>query len=107
MGETEMNEQAHQAFVQELMSIGILAYREQETLWDIAQRCSAKLGIPMAGVGAGVGAAVGGTVSIGTLTIPAALAGALIGLAAGTTKCVAINLYMRDELRKLATQASK
>jgi len=93
-------------FLTELRSMGIVSYREQETLFDIAKRCAATVGVPAAGGGAVAAAAIGGPISVGTLTIPAALAGALAGLFGGTFSCVMLNESMKQELRDLALRES-
>lgn len=81
-------------FKRELLKIGIVSYKEQETLYQIAKRCT-KMGIPMAGAGAIVGSSLPG---LGTA------AGALAGMLAGTLSCTMLNASMRAELRKLANE---
>ena len=89
-----MDQKNRHAFIEELSKIGILRFDEQENLWQLAKRCASTVGIPAAGVG--------GSVTLGTLAIPAAVAGTLAGLAGGTMSCMMINVGMRDELRKLS-----
>ena len=89
-------------FARSLLSIGIVSYREHETLFDIAKRCAGTMGLPAAGGGAVLGAGIGGTVSLGALTIPASVAGALAGLVSGTLSCVMLNESMKERLRELA-----
>jgi hypothetical protein len=89
-------------FVRSLMGIGIVSSREQENLFDIARRCASTLGVPGAGAGLVSGASIGGTVSLGALTLPAAVAGALAGLVSGTLACVMLNEGMKEQLRELA-----
>jgi hypothetical protein len=91
-------------FVTQLMQIGILSFREQERLWDIAQRCAGTAGVPMAGAGAVVGAKAGSVTVPLVGAIPGAVAGALAGLAAGTVSCVMLNTGLRQQLRELARQ---
>jgi hypothetical protein len=83
-----------QDFRRELLKLGIIAYKEQETLWGIAKRCARTTGVPLAAGGAAASAALG----------PGAAAGFLAGLAAGTVSCTAANLAYRSELRKLLDQ---
>ncbi len=97
-----MDQKNRHAFIEELSKIGILRFDEQENLWQLAKRCASTVGIPAAGAGLVMGAGVGGSVTLGTLAIPAAVAGTLAGLAGGTMSCMMINVGMRDELRKLS-----
>ena len=87
-------------FVTQLMSIGILAYREQDALWRIARHCASTAGSPTAGTGLGTGAR---TVSVpGVGTIPGAVVGVLVGVAGGTVSCVRLNAALREQLKRLA-----
>jgi hypothetical protein len=90
-----------QQFRQDLVKIGIISYRDQETLWSIAKRCARTSGVPM-GAGLAVATASAGAVTIpGIGAVPGAVAGFLAGLASGTMMCTAANVAYRDELRKL------
>ena len=92
-------------FVGQLMSIGIVSYREQETVWKIAQRCARATGISVAGAGAIAGVGVGAVTIPGIGAIPGALAGFLAGLVGGTAMCTIANATLRDQLRELARDA--
>jgi mannitol-specific phosphotransferase system IIBC component len=94
------------AFTRELLAIGILSYREQETLWNIAQRCARTTGLPLAGMGFVAGASVGSVAVPGVGTVPGAVATALAGLFTGTLVCVGLNLSLRDQLRDFARTAT-
>jgi hypothetical protein len=95
-----------EGFVKDMMSIGVLSYKEGEKLSQIAQRCAASAGISMGAVGALLGAK-GGTVMVpGYGTVSGALVGALAGMVGGTVSCIALNRGARSELQKLASQAS-
>ncbi len=91
-----------QKFVKELMSIGIISYREQETLWELGKRCAVTTGLPLAGAGALAGMNMGTVTVPGVGTITGSIAGALAGLVAGTLMCYSLNNSMKIELRKLA-----
>ncbi len=91
-----------QKFVGEMLKLGILSHKEQETLWQVAKRCAGTAGISMGGVGAVAGLKAGTVTVPGVGTISGALAGFLAGLAAGTTSCVMLNHTFKDELKKLA-----
>jgi hypothetical protein len=92
----------NQNFTKELMAIGILSYREQERLWQIAKRCASTTGVPMAGAGALMGMQIGTVTVPGIGTVAGPVAGALAGLFAGTFSCTLLNYSMRRELKKLA-----
>lgn len=88
-------------FRRELLSLGIVSYSEQDTLWSIAGKCAKTVGLPM-GAGVGLVGMQAGTVTIpGVGAVPGAVAGFLAGLAAGTAMCTAANLKHRNALRKL------
>lgn len=90
------------SFVVELLKIGIVSYKEQETLFQIAKRCAKTTGVPMAGAGALMGIKAGSVVVPGVGTLAGPVAGALAGLFAGTFSCTMLNVSVRDELKKLA-----
>ncbi len=88
-------------FTKEMISIGILSHKEHETLYDIAKRCARDVGMPLAG-----GALILGAKS-GVMTVPgvgpiAVGKVALAGLITGTLTCTALNVALRQEIRKLA-----
>lgn len=89
-------------FALELNKIGIVAYNEQENLWQIAKRCAASSGISMAGFGAVIGFKTGSVVVPGIGTIAGPIVGALTGLVSGTFSCTLLNVAMKDELKKIA-----
>jgi len=92
-----------QRFAKELISIGILSFKEQEKLWQIAKRCASSTGIPAAGAGALWGLKMGTPIpGVGTVTGP--VAGALAGLVYGTVSCTMLNVTMKQELKKLANE---
>ena len=91
-----------QNFVQSLMTIGILSYKEQETLWQIAKRCAATTGLPMAGAGFLLGMNAGTVFLPGIGSISGSVAGALAGLFSGTFSCTMLNRSMQQELKNLA-----
>lgn len=81
-------------FRRELLKIGIVSFREQETLFQIAKRCT-KMGIPTAGAGMVIGSA---------FPVVGTAVGTLVGMLAGTISCTMLNASMRSELRKLANE---
>jgi hypothetical protein len=91
-----------QKFIAEMMQLGILSFTEQETLWDIAQRCAMTAGVPMAGFGVVALGKVGMIMVPGVGALPGAVVGALAGLAGGTMSCVILNTSVREQLRELA-----
>lgn len=91
-----------QKFITQMMQLGILSHREQETLWSIAQRCARTAGVPLAGAGAVMGLKAGSVVVPGLGTLAGPVAGALAGLFAGTFACTTANIALREELKKLA-----
>ena len=87
-------------FRREMLRIGIISYREQDTLWDIAKKCSRTLGVPTAGVGLVIGLQ-GGAVTVPLVgAVPGALFGLLAGWGAGTFTCTALNYRHRRDLRQ-------
>jgi hypothetical protein len=88
-------------FRRELMSIGILSFREQDTLWNIAGRCAKTAGVPLAGAGLVLGTQIGKVTIPGVGAVPGAVAGALAGLFSGTVSCVMLNTSLRSQLRAL------
>lgn len=90
-------------FVNTLMGLGIISYKEQEKVWQIAKRCARTSGLPMAGAGALLGLKMGTVTVPGVGTIAGSVAGALAGLFSGTLSCTMINMSMRNELKKIAT----
>jgi hypothetical protein len=91
-----------QKFVAEMLAHGKVSYREQETLWSIAQRCARTAGVPTAGAGFLLGTQMGVVTVPGIGAIPGAVAGALAGLVGGTLSCTMLNLSVRNQLRALA-----
>lgn len=88
-------------FRNQMLAMGIISYREQESLWSIAKRCALTTGVPMGGAGLVMGAGAG-TVTVPLVgSLPGAVAGFLAGFAVGTATCSSLNLGYRDELRKL------
>jgi hypothetical protein len=94
-------------FTSELMKIGIISYKEHETLWEIAQRCAKTAGVPMAGAGFVLGIKAGTVTWPGVGTISGSIAGALAGLVGGTLSCTMLNKGMQDELRQFAQDSIK
>ncbi|MEE4206469.1 MAG: hypothetical protein V2I39_09255 [Erythrobacter sp.] len=86
-----------------LIEIGIISYKEQETILQIARRCAKTSGLPMAGAGAVLGMKAGTVALPGIGTVSGATAGFLGGLASGTASCVGLNLAARNELKALAS----
>lgn len=91
-----------QKFVQELTRIGILSYKEQETLWTIAQRCAAAAGIPTAGSGVFIGKRFGAVTAPGYGTVPGDVVGVLLGLFCGTLNSISLGSTTRNDLKDLA-----
>ena len=91
-----------QKFIQEMLKIGILSYKEQETLFQIAKRCATTAGVPMAGAGALYGMGMGTVTIPGVGTIAGSVAGALAGMLSGTISCTMLNVGVRKELQGLA-----
>ena len=88
-------------FRREILMLGIISHRQQDSVWSIAKRCAATNGVPL-GLAIGAASSQGGTVLVpGVVTISAGLAGFLTGLLAGTAMCTAANLAYRDELQEL------
>lgn len=88
-------------FRQELLKLGIISYREQDTLLSIAKRCAATIGVPMGAAGALMGMKAGTVVVPGVGTLSGSLVGFLAGLSAGTMMCTAANMTHRKEMRRL------
>ena len=82
-----------QDWIKKMMAIGVLSYREQERLYDIAKRCAKTTGVTAAGAGFVLGS---------TGFVPGAVVGALGGLFYGTAACTLLNAAMRDKLKQLA-----
>lgn len=76
----------------QLLAIGIVSYDEQETIIDIARRCS------RFGAVTGAGWAVLGAPALA----PGVMAGFLSGFLAGTATCTALNFAAREQLKQLA-----
>lgn len=90
-----------QSFRHELLKLGIISYREQDTVLSIAKKCAITMGLPL-GTAIGVASMKAGTVVVpGVGTISAGLAGFLAGLTTGTAMCTAANLSYRNEMRRL------
>ena len=81
-------------FRNELMSIGIIGYSEQEKLLDVARRCM-RFGVVTGGTWALLGSPA---------AAPGWVAGFLSGLLAGTATCTALNYGAREELKRLVGQ---
>ncbi len=92
-------------FAQDLMAIGIVSYREQESLWRIAQRCAKTTGLAMGGAGAVMGTAAGSVTLPVVGAVPGYVAGFLAGLAGGTITCTIANRSLAPQLRELARNA--
>lgn len=90
-----------QRFQKQLIGIGIIRYKEHETLFQIAKRCAVTTGLPMAGAGMVMGIKAGTVALPGGGTISGGAAGFLAGLLAGTMVCTAANQSYRRELRSL------
>ena len=90
-----------QQFREQMLRLGVISYREQDTVWSIAGRCARLTGLPLAGAGMVMGSKAGTVMVPGVGTISVALAGFLAGLATGTAMCTVANLTYRNELRKL------
>lgn len=89
-------------FLAVMMEMGIVSYREQESLWDISKRCAKTVGVTT-GAGTAILGAGGGAVVIPVVgSVPGYIAGFLAGMTTGTASCVALNYAYRDELRQLA-----
>ncbi len=89
-------------FVMQLMQIGIVSYKEQETLFQIAKRCAGTTGMASAGAGALIGLKAGSVVVPGVGTVAGPIAGALGGMIAGTLSCTMLNAGLKEQLKKLA-----
>jgi hypothetical protein len=91
-------------FCNELVGMGIVGASEQESLFQIALRCSKTVGLSAGLGGAAMGTKAGTVTWPGVGTISGAVAGFLSGLLGGTATCTMANRAMRDELLKLARQ---
>lgn len=78
-------------FIAETTQLGIVAPDRRDNLWRLAKHCAKTVGLPTGGGFAVLGAGAG-TVSVGALTVPGWAVGFLVGLATGTSACVALNL---------------
>jgi hypothetical protein len=95
-----------QSLIRTLASNSImLSMDEQETLWDITQRCARHAGVPMGGATAVAMASVGSVAIPGVGAVPGWLLGFLVGAASGTTMCVIMNYGVRDEIVQLIRDA--
>ena len=88
-------------FRREMLKLGIISYREQDTVWDIAKKCARTIGVPAAGAGLVMGSGAGAVTVPGIGAVPGALFGLLAGFGAGTLGCTAVNVRYRNDLRKL------
>lgn len=88
-------------FRRQMLTLGIVRYDEQATLWQAAKHCARTMGVPAAGVGAVLGAGAGSVTVPGLGAVPGYLAGMLAGLAVGTGACMAVNWKHKNELRRL------
>ena len=77
-----------------MQQMGIVSFKEQERLIDIARRCSRFGGVM------GAGWAVYGSPA----GLPGVVSGFLSGWVAGTASCVAINHGLKQQLQKLARE---
>jgi hypothetical protein len=84
-----------------MIKLGIISYSDQDSLYSIAKKCAATIGITVGGAGAVFGAGMGTVTVPGVGAVPGGVAGFLAGLIAGTTTCTAANLKYRRELRSL------
>ncbi len=75
-----------------MQDMGIVSFKEQERLIDIARRCS------RFGAVTGAGWAIYGSPA----GIPGAVSGFLSGWLTGTASCVAVNYSLRKQLQQLA-----
>ena len=87
-----MNERPEFELRQQLMAIGIISDKEQDTILDIARRCT------RFGVVTGTGWAVLGAPALA----PGMLAGFFSGFLSGTAACTALNLAAREQLKEIA-----
>lgn len=87
-------------FSREMLQMGIVSYKEQETLWDIGRKCARTIGVATAGAGFVYGSGAGAVAVPGVGAVPGAIVGLLGGLVAGTAACTAVNVRHRNELRK-------
>jgi hypothetical protein len=85
-----------QELIESLMSIGIVSYKEQETVWEMAKRCRDTVGLSSAAAGALLGTHI--IPGVGTLGGAAALA--LVNIGA----CTAVNFgyHESEEIKRLA-----
>ena len=98
-----MGDLASPEFRREMIKYGIVSFKDQDSVFSIAQKCAAQVGLPL---GVAIGAATSGAGAVvvpGIGSIPAGLAGFLAGLATGTAACTALNLTYRDQLRALVS----
>lgn len=96
------NDNNFNQFNLQLMQLGIIAYKEQETLRQIALRCAKTAGVPMAGAGALIGLNAGTVMLPGIGSVAGPVAGALAGMLSGTLSCTMLNVSMRESLKKIA-----
>ena len=75
-----------------MQNMGIISFKEQERLIDIARRCSRFGGVT------GAGWAVYGSPA----GIPGVVSGFLSGWLTGTASCMAVNYGLRRQLQQLA-----
>ena len=84
-------------FRNEVLKLGFHTYDEQQSLWQIAQRCARTSGLALGGAGAV------GTAALG----PGAAAGFHAGLATGTAMCTAGSILYKEQIRQMLADEPK
>jgi hypothetical protein len=83
------------------LDMGPLKYEKKFSIWNTAKNCAATVGKNMAVVGA-IHGATGGTAFVpGVGTVSGAVGGALAGMFYGTVACTAMNVAVKNDLKKI------
>jgi len=90
-------------FVENLkgLDMGPLKYEKAFSIWNTAKNCAATVGVATAGAGAVMGASGGSVVLPVVGSVPGAVAGALSGMFYGTVACTAMNLGVKEQVKKI------
>jgi hypothetical protein len=92
-----MAEGDFRSFQKEIVKLGFYSYDEQQSIWQIAQRCARTSGLALGGAGAV------GTAALG----PGAAVGFLAGLATGTAACTAGSILYKEQIKQLLAEEGK
>jgi hypothetical protein len=85
--------------------LGVTTDSDVKTLWNIVRQCAVESGVPLAG-GLGVLGAAAGSVTVGALTVPGWVIGALAGMTYGTLACTGVKYPAYTQLVKADRQST-